>query len=183
APLLDRSLCGTGRHDCDLGPLHRRKQGDGTADDLDRRPHNAPAAPPSADLALPGAGRAAMIGRTLGFYFFRRFAAITMWNFLGVAALVYIVTFTEIAGRAGGLEGYSAGWALSLAAFQLPFIMQQAVPFIGLIAAIAALLSLNRKYELVIARAAGISAWQFLTPIAAGAFVFGLLSILILNPI
>ncbi|WP_173931304.1 LPS export ABC transporter permease LptG [Chelativorans sp. Marseille-P2723] len=124
-----------------------------------------------------------MIGVTLGFYFFRRFAAITMWNFLGVAALVFIVTFTEIAGRAGELEGYSAGWALSLAAFQLPFIMQQAVPFIGLIAAIATLLSLNRKYELVIARAAGISAWQFLTPIAAGAFVFGLLSILILNPI
>ena len=124
-----------------------------------------------------------MIGPTLGRYFFRRYAAITAWIFVGVAALVYIVTFTEITGRAGSLEGFTATWALGLAALQLPIIMQQAVPFIGLVAAMATLISLNRKYELVIARAAGISAWQFLTPIAFGAFVFGLLTVLILNPI
>ncbi|WEX07617.1 LPS export ABC transporter permease LptG [Chelativorans sp. AA-79] len=124
-----------------------------------------------------------MIGPTLGRYFFRRYAAITAWNFIGVAALVYVVTFTEITGRAGDLEGFSASWALGLAALQLPIIMQQAVPFIGLVAAMATLISLNRKYELVIARAAGISAWQFLTPIALGAFVFGLLTVLVLNPI
>ncbi|MFC6488779.1 LPS export ABC transporter permease LptG [Nitratireductor sp. GCM10026969] len=124
-----------------------------------------------------------MIGLTLGRYFLRRYAVITAWNFIGVAALVFIVSFTEIAGRAAGLEGYSAQWALGLAALQLPIIMQQAVPFIGLIAAMATLISLNRKYELVIARAAGISAWQFLAPIALGAFLFGLLSALALNPI
>jgi len=124
-----------------------------------------------------------MIGPTLGRYFFRRYAVITAWNFIGVAALVYIVTFTEITGRAGNLEGFTTSWALGLAALQLPFIMQQAVPFIGLIAAMATLISLNRKYELVIARAAGISAWQFLTPIALGAFVFGLLTVFVLNPI
>src|SRR5690606_2030904 len=45
------------------------------------------------------------------------------------------------------------------------------------------LISLNRKYELVIARAAGISAWQFLTPITFGAFLFGLIALLVLNPI
>lgn len=124
-----------------------------------------------------------MIGPTLGGYFFRRYAVITLWNFIGIAALVFIVTFTEISGRSSGLPGYSARWALGLAALQLPMIMQQAVPFVGLISAIATLISLNRKYELVIARAAGISAWQFLTPIAVGAFVFGLASVTILNPI
>ena len=51
--------------------------------------------------------------------------------------------------------------------------VSMAVAFIGLIAAMATLISLNRKYELVIARAAGISAWQFLTPIAFGSFLFG----------
>jgi lipopolysaccharide export system permease protein len=124
-----------------------------------------------------------MIGPTLGRYFFYRYVVITAWNFIGVAALVYIVTFTEITGRAGGLEGYSANWALGLAALQLPIIMQQAVPFVGLVAAMATLISLNRKYELVIARAAGISAWQFLTPIALGAFAFGLFTVFVLNPI
>ncbi len=124
-----------------------------------------------------------MIGVTLGRYFLRRYAVITSWNFLGVAALVFIVSFTEISGRSGELEGFSTRWALSLAALQLPIIMQQAVPFIGLISAMATLISLNRKYELVVARASGISAWQFLTPIAIGAFLLGLLSLLVLNPI
>jgi len=124
-----------------------------------------------------------MIGLTLGRYFFRRYVMITIWNSIGIAALVFIVNFTEISGRSGALPGYSANWALKLAALQLPFIMLQAVPFIGLISAIVTLISLNRKYELVIARSAGISAWQFLTPIAAGAFAFGLLAIFVLNPI
>lgn len=124
-----------------------------------------------------------MIGPTLGRYFFRRYAGITTWNFIGVAALVFIVSFTEIAGRSSELEGYSVRWALSLAALQLPFIMLQAVPFVGLVSAMITLISLNRKYELVVARAAGISAWQFLTPIAFGAFILGLLTVVVLNPI
>lgn len=124
-----------------------------------------------------------MIGVTLGSYFFRRYAAITAWNFVGIAALVFIINFTEISGRTSGLPGYSPAWALSVAGLQTPFIMEQAVPFVGLISAMATLVTLNRKYELVIARSAGISAWQFLTPIALGALSFGLAAILILNPI
>ncbi|WP_336057259.1 LPS export ABC transporter permease LptG [Nitratireductor sp. CH_MIT9313-5] len=124
-----------------------------------------------------------MIGWTLGGYFFRRFAVITGWNFAGIAALVFIVTFTENSARFSELEGFSPQWALGLALLQLPIIMMQAVPFVGLISAMAALVSLNRKYELVVTRAAGISAWQFLTPIAFGAFAFGLAAVLILNPI
>lgn len=124
-----------------------------------------------------------MIGVTLGSYFLRRYAVIAFWNFAGIAALVFIVNFTEISGRSAGLPGYTPGWALSVAALQVPVIMQQAVPFVGLIAAMATLISLNRKYELVIARSAGISAWQFLTPIAVGAFLFGLLAVTVLNPV
>ena len=47
----------------------------------------------------------------------------------------------------------------------------------------ATLVSLNRKYELVIARAAGISAWQFLLPVCVGALLFGALSVGLLNPL
>jgi lipopolysaccharide export system permease protein len=61
--------------------------------------------------------------------------------------------------------------------------MLQTVPFVGLFAAMATLVSLNRKYELVIARAAGISAWQFLLPACFGAFLFGVLAVGVLNPI
>ncbi|MCR4269195.1 LPS export ABC transporter permease LptG [Nitratireductor sp. ZSWI3] len=124
-----------------------------------------------------------MIGYTLGSYFFRRYASITAWNFVGIGILIFIVTFAEVSSRSAGLPGYSTQWALSLAALQTPIILLQAVPFIGLIAAMATLISLNRKYELVVARAAGVSAWQFLTPIAFGSFVFGVLAVGLLNPL
>ena len=62
-------------------------------------------------------------------------------------------------------------------------IMLQAVPFVALFAAMATLVSLNRKYELVIARSAGISAWQFLFPCCIGALLFGVLSVGVLNPL
>lgn len=124
-----------------------------------------------------------MIGFTLGRYFFMRYMAITLWFFAGVAALVFIISFTEFTGRASGLEGFSAGMALGFAFLQTPMIMQQALPFICLVAGIVTLVSLNRKYELVVARSAGISAWQFLTPICIGAFVCGVLSLAVLNPL
>lgn len=124
-----------------------------------------------------------MIGATLGRYFFLRYISITFWFFAGVSALVFIVSFTEFSGRFGVLPGYTAGLALAVAGLQTPTIMQQAIPFIALISGIATLVSLNRKYELVVARSAGISAWQFLTPICFGAFVCGLVALLALNPL
>ncbi|MDS1134738.1 LPS export ABC transporter permease LptG [Nitratireductor indicus] len=124
-----------------------------------------------------------MIGLTLSGYFIRRYASIAAWNFVGIGVLVFIVTFAEVSSRSAGLPGYSANWALSLAALQTPIILLQAIPFIGLIAAMATLISLNRRYELVVTRAAGVSAWQFLTPICLGAFLFGALAVALLNPL
>lgn len=124
-----------------------------------------------------------MIGRTLGAYFMRRYLVITFWFFVGIFGLIFIINFTEVSRRVSDLPGYSIWWGISFAGLQTPFIMQQAVPFIALVSGIATLISLNRKYELVVARAAGISAWQFLMPICLGALVFGLASLFVLNPI
>lgn len=124
-----------------------------------------------------------MIGLTLGRYFFLRYIALTFWFFVGAAMIVFIVGFTEISGQIGGAIENAASAALTISALQTPMIMQQAVPFIGLVSGIVTLVALNRKYELVVARAAGISAWQFLTPICLGAFVYGLVTLFVLNPI
>ncbi|RIK88720.1 MAG: LPS export ABC transporter permease LptG [Hyphomicrobiales bacterium] len=124
-----------------------------------------------------------MIGFTLGRYFFMRYVALTFWFFTGAAAIVFIVSFTEISGQIGAAIEDSTAMALTIAALQTPMIMQQAVPFIGLVSGIVTLVALNRKYELVVARAAGISAWQFLMPICLGAFAFGLATLFALNPV
>ncbi len=122
------------------------------------------------------------MGWTLNRYFFFRYAAITLWYFIGFYALITLIDFTELSSRTIGLPGFSFQLALMISALRVPMIMQQAVPFVALLAAITTLVSLNRKYELVIARSAGISAWQFLAPCCFGALLFGILTVGVLNP-
>ncbi|MHA6643203.1 LPS export ABC transporter permease LptG [Mesorhizobium sp. A623] len=124
-----------------------------------------------------------MMGWTLGRYFFFRYAKITAWFFLGIFALIFLIDFTEMTGRTARLPGFTYQTGLMISAFRVPMIMLQTVPFVGLFSAMATLVSLNRKYELVIARSAGISAWQFLLPCCIGALAFGVLSVGVLNPI
>ena len=45
------------------------------------------------------------MGWTLGRYFFFRYAVITSWFFLGVFALIFLIDFTELSSRVGGLSG------------------------------------------------------------------------------
>lgn len=123
------------------------------------------------------------MGWTLNRYFFWRYVTITFWYFVGVYALVTLIDFTEFSSRTVGLPGFTVQLALAVSALRVPMIMQQAVPFVALMSAIATLVSLNRKYELVIARSAGISAWQFLLPFCVGALLFGVLSVAVLNPL
>jgi hypothetical protein len=68
-------------------------------------------------------------------------------------------------------------WRLGLliSALRVPTMLQAGIPFVVLIASIATLLQLNRKYELVVTRAAGISAWQFLAPLIIANLLIGLM--------
>ncbi|WP_159952215.1 LPS export ABC transporter permease LptG [Rhizobium sp. 18065] len=121
--------------------------------------------------------------RTLGRYFFRRYMMTAFWFFVGVMSLVFLIDFTESSGRFGSLPGASVTGTLLLTALRLPLIIQQTVPFIGLFVGMTTLIALNRKSELVVARAAGISAWQFMMPFLFGAFLIGLATTLLINPL
>lgn len=123
------------------------------------------------------------MGWTLGRYFFIRYVTITLWFFLGLFTLVFLIDFTELTSRTARLPGFSYQIGLAISALRVPMIMLQTIPFVGLFSAMAMLVSLNRRYELVIARAAGISAWQFLLPACVGALLFGILAVGIINPL
>ncbi|MBK3745402.1 LPS export ABC transporter permease LptG [Paraburkholderia aspalathi] len=124
-----------------------------------------------------------MIGWTLGRYFFMRYVQITLYFLLGIFALALLLDFTENASKLANLPGFTVVRALGLSAMRIPFIMQEMIPFVALFSAMSTLISLNRKYELVIARSVGVSAWQFLLPACFGAFLFGLATIFLLNPL
>ena len=66
---------------------------------------------------------------------------------------------------------------------RIPQITERLLPFSILIAGMVAYLGLSRRNELVIARAAGISAWQFVAPAVLVAFVIGTLATVAYNPV
>lgn len=120
---------------------------------------------------------------TLFGYFLRRFL-VTMALVLGtILTIAFIVDFTEFARRAGNWPDYTFAKGLYLSAMRMPLIAMLIWPFIALIASMLTLIALNRRYELVVVRAAGISAWQFLLPICVGAFAVGLFAITVVNPV
>lgn len=124
-----------------------------------------------------------MIGRTLFFYFLRRYLAMTAQFLIGVTVIAYLADFTEFARRASSLEGYTVALGLYASLLKMPLLLQMAIPFTVLFAGMATLMTLNRRYELVVTRAAGVSAWQFLAPMCAASLLIGILTVAIINPI
>lgn len=123
------------------------------------------------------------MGRTLQSYFFFQALRMNVMFFLGVAALAYLIDFAEFSNKTGNLPQYSVSAAMLLTAMRVPFFLEIALPFIILFATTATLMLLNRKYELVVARSVGVSAWQFLFPVLSAALVVGLFAVFVLNPI
>lgn len=124
-----------------------------------------------------------LIGRTLGLYFSRQFIKTIFLVFATVFTLVYTIDFVELMRRAGDAEAATPGLVATLALFRTPAIAEQVMPFAVLFGSMAALLQLSRKLELVVARAAGISAWQFLQPGLFVALAIGIVSVTIYNPV
>jgi lipopolysaccharide export system permease protein len=124
-----------------------------------------------------------MIGRTLFGYFFWRYLVTVFQFFIGVALISYLADFTEFSRRMANRPDYSLSIGLWASALRVPLIIQTAVPFVILFAGMAALMSLNRRQELVVARAAGVSAWQFLAPLCTASFLIGIFIVTVFNPI
>ncbi len=124
-----------------------------------------------------------MIGVTLGRYLSARFFGMIAVVFLTLFGLVYVIDFVETLRRAGDKPGASAGFIAFLALLRTPSVTEQVLPFCVLFGTMAAFLNLSRRLELIVARAAGISVWQFLVPPLGIALLLGITSVTVLNPI
>ena len=70
-----------------------------------------------------------------------------------------------------------------MAALKLPHTAQEVLPFAILFGTMLAFWRLTRNNELVVARAAGVSVWQFLTPAVLVALLIGIIAVTVFNPI
>jgi len=118
---------------------------------------------------------------TLSRYFFRRYMTTFLIYCLGLLLVILLVDFNETSRRLSRAADYSVTLGLLISALRVPTVLQLIIPFVVLIASISTLMQLNRKYELVVARAAGISAWQFLAPLIFANLLIGALSVTVLN--
>jgi lipopolysaccharide export system permease protein len=124
-----------------------------------------------------------LIGRTLARYLSSTFLLSILSVFGTVFGLVYTLDFVETMRRAGDLEEATPFVVAQLSFLRTPAVAEQVLPFAVLFGSMAALLQLSRKLELVVARAAGISAWQFLQPGLLVALAIGVVSVAVYNPI
>lgn len=119
------------------------------------------------------------LSRYIGRMFLIRFGIV-------IGALVFLLfigDFVEMLRQHAARETITATTAFGLSLLKLPNLAEQALPIGVLVAAMWTFTTLNRQKELVVTRASGVSAWQFLAPAVAIALAAGLFVILLYNPI
>ena len=118
---------------------------------------------------------------TLSLYVARRFLVTLAGAAAAVYALIVVGNMIELVRRAG--EDGDFLRLLSLAALMTPRIALQVLPFTVMLATLAAYAGLARSSELVVTRAAGVSAWAVIAPSALCAAALGALGFALLNPV
>jgi len=102
--------------------------------------------------------------------------------FLVMTSLVAIFDIVELLRRGSGKSDVDTFLVLQMAALKLPLLLQDLMPFVVLFGTMFAYWRMSKANELVVARAAGMSAWQFLTPALMIAAILGALQTMVLNP-
>ncbi len=124
-----------------------------------------------------------MIAGTLSRYFGLRFFNAVVGTFIGAVALAALVDYVELM-RRGADWPHATPWLLAkISIFRVPQLTERILPFAVLVGAMSCYLTLSRRLELVVARAAGVSAWQFVAPAMLAALLFGTAATTLYNPV
>lgn len=115
-------------------------------------------------------------------YFARQYLLVLLAIGLMLLSLVYFLEIAELFRRASDKADVTGGLVLWMGVTKLPETGQKLLPFIVLFGAMATLWRLSRRYELVMARAAGLSVWQFTRPLLLVAFTIGMLNTFVFSP-
>jgi lipopolysaccharide export system permease protein len=124
-----------------------------------------------------------ILGGTLLRYFGLRFLSAVLLVFIGIFALVGLLDYIELMRRASDIANVSAILVAKTSFFRVPQVTERVLPFCVLVGAMFCYLNLSRRLELVVARSAGMSAWQFISPALVVAFLLGIIATTIYNPI
>jgi lipopolysaccharide export system permease protein len=124
-----------------------------------------------------------MIPGTLARYIGWRFLSAFLVTFIGLVALTAMIDFIEMLRRTSDLPDASPFLVARISFYRVPYLTERILPFAIMVAAMFSYLNLTRRLELVVARSAGISAWQFLWPAVFISLLVGVAATTFYNPV
>ena len=100
-----------------------------------------------------------------------------------IGAVISLFEGSELVRRSMGKPYIDLSIILEMILLKLPNHFQMLMPFIVLSATMVTFYRLNHTQEIVAARSSGLSIWQLLRGLMAFVLVFGLMQLIILNPL
>ena len=123
------------------------------------------------------------LATTLSLYVARQFTAAVLAMLAALSGLVSLFDFIELLRRSATKPDATFALVTEIAALRLPYVAMQILPFAVLLGGIIAFWRLTRSSELIVARAAGVSAWQFLAAPLACALFLGTAATALVSPL
>ncbi|HUN42403.1 MAG TPA: LPS export ABC transporter permease LptG [Acetobacteraceae bacterium] len=120
---------------------------------------------------------------TLSTYISRQFVLSVMAMLFALTGLTALFDFLELLRRAASRPDTTFATITEVEALRLPYLALQILPFAILLGGILCFWRLTRSSELIVARAAGVSAWEFLTAPTFCALLFGVIAVTVGTPL
>jgi lipopolysaccharide export system permease protein len=127
------------------------------------------------------------MNQSLSFILFRylswRFLSSFLMVFGGLLVIVYFIDSIDVTRGLSKYGSLTFNRAALMTLMKLPEVGFDLMPFCILIAAVFTLWRLTRTSELVVVRATGVSAWQFLSAPICMALLIAFFKMMVLNPV
>jgi lipopolysaccharide export system permease protein len=123
------------------------------------------------------------LARTLSAYIAKQFFTWFCAVFAAMGVITFLLDYVELVRRGGSKANVTLWLLMKMAGLQLPQTQQEALPFAILFGTMLACWRLTRSNELMVARAAGVSVWQFLAPAVIVALLVGVVAVTLFNPL
>ncbi len=120
---------------------------------------------------------------TLARYIGRQFGVAVLAALAGLTGFVALFDFIDLLRRATGHPNVSLTLIAGIAMLRLPYLALQVLPFAVQIGGMFCFWRLTRSSELIVTRAAGVSAWEFLAAPVICAALFGAVATMAISPL
>lgn len=103
--------------------------------------------------------------------------------FVIITGIIMLVDFVEASRNIGSEADVSMLKLLLVTLLNAPQLVEQTIPFVVLFGVMGALFSLNKRAEIIVLRASGLSAWRFLKPAVIVTALLGIIWAIGFNPL